>query len=195
MYLNRLDAAKLKAKKAKSQYNSLQERTKQLTEEPTYIKNQQAIAQKQRHADEDVGQQRGVEFFNKPIQGYTPEHRAALQNQANAHINSTMHTASKKLLGDQASRGILGQGGVKYAQQRDLMRQGMKARGDAHNEVAKQDAERAIQKQAQVFAAGAGEASQANLERQEAKNDLRYTQERQDNKKMVKKFGKNLSRL
>ena len=93
-------------------------------------------------------------FLAKDVQGLDPEKRQALQYEANKGIQRSHQAANRKLLGDQGQHGIVGKGGVGYAQQRDLHKMASEAQGAAERDLTKLDRDIALKKQAAIFAGG-----------------------------------------
>lgn len=137
---------------------------------------QSAEDRKKAHAE---GRQRVKDLYNDPtIEGLDPAKRQALQYEANKGIQRSMQSANRKLLGDQASHGIVGKGGVGYAQQRDLQKLGTEAQAGVHRDLDKMNADLRLKNIAAIFAGEQGEASQAQLDKQLALDELNLNEEK-----------------
>ena len=138
-------------------------------------------------AEREQGYQSGVQkvkdlYADESIVGLDPAKRQAMQYEANKGIQRTMQSANRKLLGDQSSHGILGKGGVGYAQQRDLQRLGVDAQAGVHRDLDKMNADLRMKNVAATFAGGQGEASQAQLDIQLALDELNLNEEKKRQK-------------
>lgn len=172
------------------------------TERKDERKRDRQIEQKtaQSAADREKGYGQGIEkvknlFNDQSIQGLEPDTRQSLQYEANKGIQRNMQSANRKLLGDQASHGIVGKGGVGYAQQRDLQRLGIDAQAGVQRDLTKLNSDLALKKKAAMFAGGQGEASQTSLDRQMALDELYLNEERKKHKADEKKIYSQFSRL
>ena len=129
------------------------------------------------------GQDEALALLNREdIPGLDPGKKQALQYEAHKGINRGMQSANRELLGDQSSRGIMGKGGVGYAQQKDLAKVGMEAQGQANRDLTKLDSDLALKKKAAIYAAGHGEAAQSQLDEQKALDDINLTDEKKRQK-------------
>jgi hypothetical protein len=160
------------------------------------------VAEKSAQAAEDrkksyaEGRQRVQDLYNDPtIQGLDPEKRQALQYEANKGIQRSMQSTNRKLLGDQASHGIVGKGGVGYAQQKDLQKMGMEAQGGVHRDLDKLNADLRLKNIAAIFAGEQGEASQAQLDKQLALDELNLNEEKKRQRAMEDQMNRLFSRL
>jgi hypothetical protein len=142
------------------------------------------------------GRQRVQDLYNDPnIQGMAPEKRQALQYEANKGIQRSMQSANRKLLGDQSSHGVVGKGGVGYAQQRDLQKLGTDAQAGVHRDLDKLNADMRLKNIAAIFAGEQGEASQAQLDKQLALDELNLNEEKKRQRAMEDQMNRLFSRL
>lgn len=141
------------------------------------------------------GRARSEELFNRDVQGLTPEKKNAMQYEANRNIHRNMETANRKLLGEQGRHGIVGRGGVGYAQQRDLQRMGREEEGQVVRDIDKLDSDLAMKNLAAMFNIEQGEASQSQLDRQLAIDELQLADERKRQREFEEKFYRQFSRI
>jgi hypothetical protein len=150
-------------------------------------------------ADREKARQAGrkdtEEFFNKDVQGLDPEKRKVMQYEANKGIQRGMQSANRKLLGEQSQRGIVGKGGVGYAQQRDLQKLGQEAQGQATRDLTKLDRDLALKKQAAIFTGGEGQAATSGLDKQMALDDLNLGEEKKRQRSLEDQFYRQFSRI
>lgn len=152
-----------------------------------------AEERKKSHAE---GRQRVQDLFNDPtVQGLDQNKRNALQYEANKGIQRSMQSANRKLLGDQGAHGIVGKGGVGYAQQRDLQRMGMDAQAGVHRDLDKMNADLRLKNIAAIFAGEQGEAAQAQLDKQLALDELQLADERKRQRGFEDQFNRLFSRV
>lgn len=142
----------------------------------------------------NTGQARGREdtanFLKQEVEGLNPQHKNALQYEANRGIQRNYRSANRKLLGEQSQNGIQGQGGVGYAQQMDLQRMAREEEGQVTRDVNKLDHDMALKKQAMILAGGYGEASQAGLDNQIALDEIDLLEERKKQQALENEFRK-----
>lgn len=137
------------------------------------------------------GRERIQGLYNDPsIQGIDPAKRQALQYEANKGIQRSVQANNRKLLGDQAMHGIVGKGGVGYAQQRDLHRLGTEAQAGVHRDLDKLNADLRLKNIAAIFAGEQGEASQAQLDKQMAMDELNLNEEKKRQRAMEEQYNK-----
>lgn len=134
-------------------------------------------------AEREKGYASGIQkvkdlYADESIVGLDPKKRQAMQYEANKGIQRSMQSANRKLLGDQASHGIVGKGGVGYAQQRDLQKLGAEAQSGVHRDLDKLNADLRMKNLAATFAGGQGEAAQAQLDKQLALDELNLSEEK-----------------
>jgi hypothetical protein len=160
------------------------------------------VAEKSAQSAEDrkksyaEGRQRVQDLYNDPtIEGLNPEKRQALQYEANKGIQRSVQSTNRKLLGDQAMHGIVGKGGVGYAQQKDLQKMGMEAQGGVHRDLDKLNADLRLKNIAAIFAGEQGEASQAQLDKQLALDELNLNEEKKRQRAMEDQMNRLFSRL
>lgn len=115
--------------------------------------------------------------------GLDPKQRQAMQFEANKAIQRGHQSANRKLLGEQSQSGIVGKGGVGYAQQRDLMRMAKDAEAGVDRDLTKLDKDLEIKKIAAIFTGGEGRASQDLLNKQLAIDELQLAEEKKKAKK------------
>ena len=156
------------------------EREKQMAEQ-----TQAQIADKTKAANSiseqarQAGRQDIRSLFNDPsIKGLDDQQRKAMQYEANRGIQRSHQAANRQLLGEQSQRGIRGQGGVGYAQQRDLQRMAQEAQAGVHRDLDKMNADLRLKNLAAMFAGGEGRASQELLNQQLAADELQMADER-----------------
>lgn len=168
------------------------EREQQLADfQNKQVADKTAQSASDREAARQAGRKDTEEFFQKDIAGLNPEKKKALQYEAHKGIQRGMQAANRKLLGEQSQHGIVGKGGVGYAQQRDLQRLGQEAQGQATRDLTKLDADLALKNKAAIFAGGEGHAATAGLDKQMALDELQL----QDEKKRQRNFEDQFNRL
>ena len=127
--------------------------------------------------------------------GLDPKQRSAMQFEANKAVQRGHQSANRKLLGEQSQSGILGKGGVGYAQQRDLQRMAQDAQAGVHRDLDKLDKDLELKKMAAIYAGGQGAASQSQLDKQLAIDELDLIEERKKAKTWEDKFNQAFSRI
>jgi hypothetical protein len=148
-----------------------------------------------RQAARESGRKDTEEFFKKDIQGLDPEKRKALQYEANKGIQRGVQSANRKLLGEQSQHGIVGKGGVGYAQQKDLQRLGIDAQNQANRDLTKLDSDLALKKLAAIYSGGEGHASTAGLDKQMALDELQLAEEKKRQRNFEDQFNRLFSRV
>lgn len=142
------------------------------------------------------GRKRIQDLYNdESIQGMDPEKRQALQYEANKGIQRSMQSANRKLLGEQGQHGIVGKGGVGYAQQRDLQKVGAEAQAGAQRDIAKQNADLRLKNIAAIYAGEQGEAAQSQLDKQLALDELQLADEKKRQRNMEDQINRLFSRV
>jgi hypothetical protein len=143
------------------------------------------------------GRQETEEFFrgNHEGLGLDPKVRQAMQFEANKAIQRGHQSANRKLLGEQSQRGVGGQGGVGYAQQRDLMQLANDSRAGVDRDLTKLDKDLELKKLAAIFTGGEGYAAQSQLDRQLALDELGLEEEKKRNRYWEEKFNETLNRI
>jgi len=127
----------------------------------------------------EEGRRRVQDLYNDPsITGLSDPKRKAMQYEANKAIQRSHQAANRKLLGDQSQRGIQGQGGVGYAQQRDLQRLAQEAQGGVIRDLDKLNEDMRLKHIAAIYAGEQGEATQYQLDKQIALDELKLDEER-----------------
>jgi hypothetical protein len=168
---------------------------RELQHEKAYVSKTAHKAREKREHATERGMQRTREIFGKEEQGLTPAQRSAMQYEAERQIGRGHQAQRRQLLGEQAQRGIVGKGGVAYAQQRDLARGASEQKGQVQRDLDKLNADLALKKQAAIFAGGQGEAALAGQEREQALNELRHRNERKMQKAQLERFSRSFSRV
>ena len=158
--------------------------------------NQQAQeAKTNRQEARKEGKAYAEEVLNRDVQGLTPAQRKAMQYEASQKINRDTQQAERKLLGEQGRRGIGGKSGVAFAQQQELSRAGQEAQGQATRDLEKLNADLALKKLAAMFNIEQGEASQSQLDRQMAIDELELSQEKKRQRAVEDQMNRLFSRL
>lgn len=160
------------------------------------------VEEKSKQAAEDrknsyaEGRKRIQDLYNdESIQGMDPNKRQALQYEANKGIQRSMQQANRKLLGEQGQHGIVGKGGVGYAQQRDLQKVGAEAQAGAQRDITKQDADLRLKNIAAIYAGEQGEAAQSQLDKQMALDELQLADEKKRQRNMEDQLNRLFSRV
>ena len=127
------------AEKTKQFEAGAPEREKQAAEQQkSQVSEKVAQSAENRKKSYAEGSQRIQDLYNDPnIQGLDPKVKSAMQYEAQKGIQDSHQQANRQLLGDQAQRGIRGQGGVGYAQQRDLLSMANEAQGGVNRDLDK----------------------------------------------------------
>lgn len=162
----------------------------------TRLNENVAQKQKEREAGYAKGRARAQELFNTPtIGGLDPETRKIMQAEAHNQIKRARQGASRRLLGEQSQRGIVGRGGVGYAQQRDLERMAGEAEGQATRDLHKLDADQRLKNIAATLNLEQGEAGQMQLDQQVALDELKYEEEKKRARSFEEQLSKYFSRI
>lgn len=140
------------------------------------------------------GREYARDVVGQDVQGLTPKQRSAMQYEANKGIQRATQSANRRLVGEQGQRGIRAGSGVAYAQQRDLQRLGNEARGQSQRDIDRHDADLALKKLAAMFNIEQGEASQSQLDRQMAQDELQNAEEKRRNRFYEDKFSRLFTR-
>lgn len=163
----------------KEKPNLIREQQKKQYEQDTRSIDEMAKQDKERRMQARLeGREYGRDFLNQKVPGLDPEKRKALQYEAHRNIDRSSQEAERRLLGDQSRRGIVGKGGVGYAQQRDLQRLADDSRGQVNRDLTKLDSDLSIKNLAALLNLEQGEAAQAQLDRQAAANELQLSEEK-----------------
>jgi Mrp family chromosome partitioning ATPase len=160
-----------------------------------HVTEQKEQGKKERAEAREEGKKYAEEFLSRDVQGLTPEQKSAMQFEANRQIKRSHQNANRKLLGQQSQHGIVGKGGVGYAQQADLLRMADEARGQANRDLTKLDADLALKKLAAMFNIEQGEVGQTQLDKQMAIDELNAANEKKRLRQMEDEFNKILSRI
>lgn len=179
--INEMGAAQKEKDDAAAQQSQVDEKVKKSKEE--------------RKTSRAEGKAYAEEVLSRDVQGIDPKKRSAMQYEANKQIQRGMQSANRRLLGDQSSRGIVGKGGVGYAQQRDLQRLANDAQGQATRDLDKLDSDTALKKLAAMFNIEQGEATQSQLDKQLAVDELQLGEERKRNRMWEDKINRAFSRI
>lgn len=159
------------------------------------IPQEMAKAKEIRQQGRAEGKQYAEDVLSRDVQGLSPKQRNAMQYEANRQIKRASQSANRRLLGEQSRHGIVGRGGVGYAQQRDLERLANEARGQSIRDIDKVDQDLALKKLAAMFNIEQGEASQSQLDRQMAMDQLNLENERKRQRHMENQFERLFSRI
>lgn len=176
--------ASVKTDKKKKNTSQVPQQSPEDKEKADKQKRESDIAQRvasdkqKRNTSEQEGKEKGKSLYNEEVPGLGDEKRSALKYEASRNIDRSLQKADRKLLGEQSRRGIVGKGGVGYAQRRDLHNMALEAQGGAQRDLTNLDEETRMKQLAQIFAAGQGEASQAMLDEQKAIDQLEHEEER-----------------
>lgn len=193
-----------RAKKAKESLEAekahLLENTPEKEKEAMDWQNQQvADKTQQSKADRATSRQEGKEYADEVLsrnyEGLTPEQRLQMQTESHKHVKRAAQSANRNMLGEQSQHGIVGKGGVAYAQQRDLQKRASEAEGQAMSDINKLDADLALKKLAAAFGIEQGEVSQNQLDKQMAIDEIQLNQERKKQKYYEDKFNQSFSRV
>lgn len=192
-----MDLRKKKKKKAKE----TPEQIKAREDEHKLGQRNEAItraneSKAERQASYGEGRQRAMDLFNDPsIKGLSDEKRNALQYEANKQIQRQHQSADRKLLGSQGQHGIVGKGGVGYAQRRDLQGLANESYGQVNRDLDKLNEDQRMKQIAAIFAGEQGEAAQYQLDKQLALDELKLDEERKRQRAFEDKFDKLFSRI
>ena len=190
-------------------YNSVKKQKKQLKKDRSAFNQEKSSYDTQRNdvnrqteeakIARDKARQEGRTYaedvLSRDVQGLTPQQRSSMQYEANKQIQRGVQSADRKLLGEQSRRGIVGQGGVGYAQRKDLHRMGQEAMGQSQRDLERLNSDLALKKMAAMFNIEQGEASQNALDRQAAQDEIRYGEEKKRQRGWEDKFNKIFSRV
>jgi hypothetical protein len=183
-----------KAQKKYSKENL--EREKQETEAINQRSAQRAEESKQeRQKARQEGRAYAEDVLSRDVEGLSPDQRNAMQYEANQQIKRAEQSANRRLLGEQGMRGIKGNSGVAYAQQRDLQRLSNEARGQSQRDLDTLDRDLALKKLAAMFNIEQGEAAQSQLDRQMAMDELQLEQERKRQRYIEDQMNRLFSRV
>jgi hypothetical protein len=149
------------------------------------VSDKVAQSKADRQAAREEGRADTEAFFRKDNSGLglDPKQREAMQFEANKAIQRGHQSANRKLLGEQSQNGIVGKGGVGYAQQRDLMRMSNEAQAGVDRDLTKLDKDLELKKLAAIFTGGEGNAAQSLLDKQLAQDELELFEEKKKAKK------------
>jgi hypothetical protein len=156
-------------------------------------KTQEAKTSRQQAREE--GKKYAEEVLGRDVQGLTPAQRNAMQFEANKQIQRQHQSANRKLLGDQGQHGIVGKGGVGFAQQKDLQRLANESQGQATRDIDKLNADLALKKLAAMFNIEQGEVAQNQLDKQMAVDELKLSDEQKRQRYFEDQFNRLFSRL
>ena len=200
-----------KARREKRRTNREKEQlgreTEMLKQQKPEIEKQNEIANKEaiskatqeakvsRQQAREEGRKYAEDVVNRNVQGLNPTQKNAMQYEANKHIQRQHQQANRKLLGEQGQRGIVGKGGVGYAQQKDLQRLANDAYGQSQRDMDKLDADVALKKLAAMFNIEQGEAAQSQLDRQLAADELNLANEQKRQRYFEDQFNRLFSRV
>ena len=192
----RLKEEKAELDKQQSDFKNDPEREKQASEmQSKQVAEKTAQAKADRTAAREEGRKYAEDIMSRDVQGLDPKRKAAMQYEANKGIQRSMQSANRKLLGDQSQRGIVGKGGVGYAQQRDLQRMAMDAQGQVQRDVDKLNEDQRMRNRAAMHTIESGEASQQQLDKQMALDELQLADEKKRQREFEDKFHRIFSRI
>lgn len=189
------ERADLEAQKQKIEENSPQREREHADYQKSKVAEDVAQAKIDRKQAREEGRAYAEEVLNRDVQGLDPKKREAMQYEANKGIQRSMQSANRKLLGSQAQHGIVGKGGVGYAQQRDLQKLGTEAQAGVHRDLDKLNADLALKKIAAMFNIEQGEASQAQLDKQLAIDEMKVNEERKRQRYFEEQFNRQFNRV
>lgn len=154
-------------------------------------------AKADRQSNRESGRADTEAFLRKDYTGLglDPKVKSAMQYEANRAIHRGHQASNRKLLGEQSQSGIVGKGGVGYAQQRDLQRMAQEAEAGVDRDLTKLDKDLELKKMAAIYAGGEGEASQAQLDKQLALDELQLAEEKRRGRSWEDKFNQAFSRI
>ena len=191
--------AEKKAKKAQSAYekqqNDYQDTPEYLEAQDKLVSEKTAKSKAERNEAKKEGAAYAQEVLGRQQEGLNPQTKQSMQYAANKEIQRGMQSANRKLLGEQASHGIVGKGGVGYAQQRDLDKLGREAKAGVTRDINKLDSDLALKKLAAAYNIEQGEASQAQLDKQLAIDELQLADEKKRQKAYDEKVNNLFNRL
>jgi len=199
--------AKREKKKAKKERENLAHEREYLEKQRPEIQQQAADFQKKQVAEKtqeakqtrDQARKEGrgyaEEFINRDVKGLTDKEKSAIQFEANKQIQRQHQGANRKLLGEQSRHGIVGKGGVGYAQQRDLQRLANESQGQATRDINRLDTDLSRKNKAAMFGIEQGEAAQAQLDKQLALDELKLSDEQKRQRYFEDQYNRLFSRL
>jgi len=199
--------AKREKKRAKKEREQLGRERSQLEGQKPQLELQNEAAQKaqidQKTQESKVarqearkeGRQYAEDVIGRDVQGLTPAQRNAMQFEANKQIQRQHQAANRKLLGEQGRHGIVGKGGVGYAQQRDLQRSADESQGQVTRDLDKLNSDLALKKLAAMFNIEQGEVGQNQLDRQMAADELKLADEQKRQRRYEDQFNRSFSRV
>lgn len=138
-----------------------------------------ALTQASRRQAEQEGREDAQKFLmGTSVRGLDPAQRSAMQHEAERSIDRQEQLNMRELLGEHNRRGIVGKGGVGFAQQRNLQNLGQEERGRVQRDLTRLDKDLELKNKAAIFAAGKGESGQHLLDQQTALDELRLEEEK-----------------
>lgn len=189
--------SRLKLKESKKRFEA--QNPERLRQEDIYNKQKMeenvSSAGTEREKARSKGREYAAEVMGRKVEGLDPNQRKAMQYEANRGIQRGTETANRELLGNQAKRGIVGKGGVGYAQQRELQKLASEARGGVHRDLDKLNADMMEKRRAQEFGIESGEAAQHQLDRQIAQDEINLEKERKRQREFEDRFYQQFSRV
>lgn len=159
-----------------------------------FVNQRTMEAGQEREASQARGAKHAQEVLSRKVTGLDPQHRSALQYEAHRGIDREHQAANRRLLGEQGQRGIVGKGGVAYAQQRDQQRLANEAKGAVHRDLDKMDSDLQLKKLAAGYNIEQGDVVQDQLDKQMALDELDLGNERKKHSKYLKN-SKSFTRL
>ena len=162
----------------------------------TKVEEKSAQSAADRKKSYEEGRERIKSLYSDPtIEGIPEKERNAIKYEANKNIHRSMNSANRKLLGSQSQHGIQGQGGVGFAQQQELQRLAQEGYGGVERDVNSLNEKRRMQNIAAIFAGEQGEASQSQLDKQMAADELDLADEKRRQRMFEDQFYKQFSRV
>lgn len=181
--------------KKAAKLTSAQKDQKASNTEQSQIDARVAQSKADRESGRVAGEERGKKFLSQDFQGLPLERKKEMQYEGHRQAHRATQSANRQLLGDQNQMGIVGRGGVGYAQQADLMRKGQEAKNQVTRDVNKIDEDRRLKNMAAQFTIEEGEAANAGLDRQQAIDEIRLADERKKQKYYEDQANKLFSRV
>jgi hypothetical protein len=143
----------------------------------------------------EEGRKYAEEVFRRPIEGLSDAERKAMQLEAHQQIKRSHQSANRRLLGEQSRHGIIGRGGVGYAQQRDLQKLADEAHGAALRDREKLDRDLKLRNRVGMVTLEQGEAAQNQIDRQLAIDELEMNNEKKRQKRYEDQINRLFSRI
>lgn len=185
----------LKSREKKYAKHDLKNEKKDFSHEIKQMAMRTNQDKKDRSQDREEAGKYAEGVVNRQYQGLDPQKRKAMQYEADRQIQRGSQTANRRLLGEQSQRGIVGKGGIGYAQQADLENSATEARGQSRRDIDKLDSDLALKKMAASIALEQGEVSNAQLDRQRASDEINLKKEKRRQRAVEDTHYKQFSRI